>query len=281
MIAEAAAAGSAATWGAADFSGGKASQQADARAVVVVSQASSLLLLLACLAFTAQTWPAASDLGWGFTAGLVGAFGLILLYRALSAGAMSVVAPVTAMTAALLPLGVGLLWDRMPGRIALAGAGCAVAAIGLVSLGSPSALTRVSAGVVGLSLAAGTAFGLFFALLEPVSGDAGLWPLVGVRAASLLVAGVLVWRARVALRLTGRPLRWALAGGVLDMTANALYLAAAYNGLLSVVAPIASLYPASTVALALLIDHERVSPAQILGLGLAATALVLVSLGTA
>jgi uncharacterized membrane protein len=64
------------------------------------------------------------------------------------------------------------------------------------------------------------------------------------------------------------------------MTANGLFLTATYTGLLSVVAPIASLYPASTVILALLVDREPVRPAQAAGLCLAATALVLVNLDT-
>lgn len=280
MIAEVAAAGSAVTWGAADFCCGKASQRVDASVVVVVSQLASLPLLAVWLAVTARTWPAASDLGWGFAGGLVGAFGLVLLYRVLAAGVMSAIAPVPAVTAAVLPLGVGLAFDRTPGHAALAGVGCAVLAIGLVSLGASDERARVSRRVVSMSLVAGAAFGTFFTLLDQVHADAGLWPLISARAASLVVGGALAWRARLPLQVTGRPLRWAIAGGALDMTASGLYLTATYTGLLSVVAPIASLYPASTVALALLVDREHVRPAQAAGLGLAATALVLVHLGT-
>ena len=65
----------------------------------------------------------------------------------------------------------------------------------------------------------------------------------------------------------------------MDMTANVLYLGAVRRGLLSVVAVISSLYPASTVAMAFAIDRERVTRTQAVGLGLAAVALVLVSLG--
>jgi uncharacterized membrane protein len=72
-------------------------------------------------------------------------------------------------------------------------------------------------------------------------------------------------------------LRLTVTAGVFDITANALYLLAAQRGLLSVVAPIAALYPASTVLLALLVDRERLRPIQLAGLGLAATALVLVA----
>jgi len=45
---------------------------------------------------------------------------------------------------------------------------------------------------------------------------------------------------------------------------------------LSVVAVVVSLYPASTIALAVAVDRERVAPTQIAGMVLAGVALVLV-----
>ena len=61
------------------------------------------------------------------------------------------------------------------------------------------------------------------------------------------------------------------------MTANALYLLATRGGDLSVVAPIAALYPVTTVILALIIEHERLRGIQVAGLSFAVAALVLVS----
>jgi drug/metabolite transporter (DMT)-like permease len=78
-----------------------------------------------------------------------------------------------------------------------------------------------------------------------------------------------------------RLLGLAVVAGVLDMTANGLYLEATRHGLLSLVAVISSLYPASTVALAFVIDRERVNRWQVLGMALAAVSLVLVTLGKA
>jgi uncharacterized membrane protein len=77
------------------------------------------------------------------------------------------------------------------------------------------------------------------------------------------------------LRLPRRFLGWVALAGCGDIAANALYLLAARGGLLSVVAPISALYPVSTVLLAITLDRERVRPGQLVGLGLAATALVL------
>ena len=65
--------------------------------------------------------------------------------------------------------------------------------------------------------------------------------------------------------------------GPFDMTSNTLFLLASRTGDLSVVAPLASLYPVTTVILALVVDRERLRPVQVLGLALAVAALLLVS----
>jgi drug/metabolite transporter (DMT)-like permease len=269
------AATSAAVWGTGDFSGGRASRRADALAVTVVSQVASLPVLAVCLAFVGGT-PTVAGLTWGALAGVAGFVGIVLLYRGLAQGAMALFAPVTAVTAAVVPLAVGLILDRTPSPLALTGAVCAVLAIGLVSLSGGG--TRINPRLVGLALASGLMFGVFFTLLGRAGGvSAGLWPVVGVRIGSVGVGLLAVARRRTSLRLTGSALRWSLIAGPLDILANVLYALAAARGELSVVAPISALYPVSTVLLALSINRERLRPVQFAGLGLAATALVLVA----
>jgi drug/metabolite transporter (DMT)-like permease len=170
---------------------------------------------------------------------------------------------------------VGLAIDRNPGLLALGGAGCALVAIALVSLGPSGGRGATSAGLIGLALSSGAMFGLFFALLGQASPDAGMWPLVGVRAGSIGVGLLAIARTGGSLRLPRPVLRWTALAGPLDVAANAFYLAAAGRGALVVVAPIASLYPASTVLFALAVDRERLRALQLAGLGLAAAALVL------
>jgi drug/metabolite transporter (DMT)-like permease len=264
----------------------------------VASQVVSLpLLALALVVFGGDLYT--SDLLWGAGAGAAGLVGLVLLYRGLSTGAMAIVAPITAVTGAVVPMIVGLLTERMPSPVSLAGAACAVVAIALVSIGPPNGSAgsgsgtggadvrardqrggsaQSGTGVVLLALGSGAAFGLFFALLAQTNGTAGVWPLAAARAMS-------VGLGLVAVALTGASLRsvrpvsvWVVAAGVGDITANWLYLLAVADGLLTVIAPIAALYPVSTVLLALTVDREHVRPAQIAGLGLAAAALVLTAI---
>ena len=267
---------SALAFGTADFSGGKASRWADPIAVTVVSQMLSLPLLVALVLVVPGT-PSALDLGWGLLAGVAGAGGVMLLYRALATGVMAVVAPVTAITAAIVPIVAGLVLAHSPGAVALGGAGLAVVAIGLVSLGERGAARRVSGRVLAMALAAGLLFGVFFALLGQADESAGMWPVLAVRVSSVAFGLALAARIGTRLRLGRRVLGWAAAAGLLDSAANALFLAAAGRGHLSVVAAIASLYPASTVLLALAVDRERLRPVQLAGLGFAAAALVLSS----
>jgi drug/metabolite transporter (DMT)-like permease len=270
---------SALIWGAGDFCGGKATQRARALPVTVVAQLAGLPVVVLGLVLISATSPRPSDLGWGALAGVAGFVGLVLLYRGLAAGAMAIFAPVTAVTAAVVPLGAGLVLGESPGTLALIGVCCAIIAIGLMSVqvAASGRQAVVTPRLILLALAAGTMFGVFFILLGRAGDNAGMWPVLGVRVGSITLGLLLVARQRVSLRLDRPVLRWTVTAGVFDITANALYLLAAQRGLLSVVAPVAALYPASTVLLAFLVDRERLRPVQLAGLGLAVTALVLVA----
>jgi drug/metabolite transporter (DMT)-like permease len=263
-------------WGTADFCGGKASQRAPALAVSVLSKIAGLPVLALGLVLTGGT-PTRTDFGWGALAGLFGMAGVILLYRGLAAGAMTIVAPVTAVTSALVPFLIGIALDGAPRPAAMIGAACAIGAIALVSTGSGGGRKPIGASVVGLALAAGAGFGLFMTLLSRTHADAGLWPLTTAQLAALGLGWLLLRRTRTTSWPTGVTLRWTVAAGALDFGANIAYLLAAGSGALSIVAPIASLYPATTVLLALAVDRERIRPLQLAGLGLAAAALVLVA----
>lgn len=261
-------------WGMSDFCGGKGAQRAHPLAVTVMSQIVSLPVLGVGLLLVAGT-PRLADLGWGVIGGIAGLIGIVLLYRGLSAGAMSVVSPVTAVTAAVVPLGVGLVLDGALSAVALAGTLCAVVAIALISAapgGTPGAVTR---GLLGLALTAGAMFGIFFVILGQASADSGLWVMVGIRLSSIPLGLLVALHTGTPLRLSRPTLTWAALAGTLDLAGNMFFLLAAAQGHLSVVAVLASLYPTSTVLLALAVDKERVRVMQVAGLGLAATALVM------
>ncbi len=269
-------------WGIGDFAGGKATQGAAALPVAWLSKLVSVPLLAVYVALTWTSIPLGS-LAWGGLGGAVGMVGMMLFYRALSAGAMTVVAPVTAVTSAAIPVVVGLVSGERPTTLRLVGVSCALVAIALVSLAPPrpGQLSVVTGRLLGLAVASGVSFALFFIFLDQAGeaggGRAGMWPIAASQTAALLVGAALLGIIRPGGWPRGVSLRWTLVAGPFDMTANAIYLLATRQGDLSLVAPLAALYPVTTVILALLIDHERVRTIQVVGLVLALTALVLVS----
>ena len=269
-------------WGIGDFAGGKATQRAGALLVVWVSKLVSLpLLAIYLIAMYVPITPI--GLTWGAMAGVAGLVGLVLFYRALSAGAMTIVAPVTGVTSAAIPVVVGLVWGERPSGARLLGIGCALLAIALVSITpNPSGRPQVvSWRLIVVALGSGAGFGLFFILLavanEAAGGSVGLWPIAGSQLSALIIGGLLILMVRPGPWPRGVGLRFTMVAGPCDMTANALFLLAARTGDLSIVAPLAALYPVTTVILALVIDHERLRGVQIAGLAFAVAALVLVS----
>jgi drug/metabolite transporter (DMT)-like permease len=266
-------------YGTADFAGGMASRRNDGVVVTVLSQLMGCVALAVALAVWPDVTVTASDLGWGALAGAGGGVGLMFFYPALGIGPMSVVAPTTAVCSAAVPLAVGLLAGDRPPTLALVGVLVALPAIVLVAreLGSHGrALPRT----VLMSVAAGCGFGLFFIGMGQASRHAGMWPLVGARAASIGLVGAACVVTRRPFRLATGTARTVAVAGVLDLTANALYLLAATRGLLSIVSVLGSLYPASTVVLAVIVLKERLSAAQLAGVALAATAVALIATGS-
>jgi drug/metabolite transporter (DMT)-like permease len=270
---------SAAVYGAADFLGGLASRKSSVFGVVALSQVVGLAALLALLPWLGGPVDG-TDLAWGVAAGVAGASALVLFFRTLARGVMSVIAPVTAVTSAAVPVLVGLLGGNRIGLSAAAGIALALASVVLVSAeGGLSALRAARPASLAPALAAGTAFGFFFVLLDRTSEDAGVTPLVAARMASLALVVVLALATRQSLRVTRPALPLVALSGVGDMTANALFLLATQQeGQLAIIGILASLYPVSTVMLAQVLLRERLAGAQVAGLGTAVAAIVLITL---
>ena len=270
--------GSALIYGAADFCGGVASRRATAFAVVALSQAAGLVGVLALLPILGGD-PTAADLGWGAAAGLAVAGGLVLFYRGLAVGVMSVVAPVTALTAAAVPVLGGLaLGERLP-PWAVVGIVLALVAVILVAAegGLPTLRAARTAGLLP-ALAAGVGFGVFFVLLDRTRPESTLWPLVASRSVSGLLVVLLALATRASLRVPGRTAGLIVLAGCLDMAANTLFLLATQQGQLAITGVLASLYPVSTVVLAQSLLRERLGRAQLAGLAAAIAAVVLITL---
>src|SRR5687768_6120142 len=108
-------------YGAGDFLGGLASRRSTAYAVVVWSQFVGLIVLLGAVVVVGEPLPRLSDFGWGSIGGIGGGVGVVLLYRGLAVGRMSIVAPAAGVVAATVPVLVGLISGERPPPLALIG----------------------------------------------------------------------------------------------------------------------------------------------------------------
>jgi drug/metabolite transporter (DMT)-like permease len=279
--------GSAVLYGAADFTGGLTTRRAGTVPVVLVSQASGLVLLALMLPLLPPASPTRPDLLWGAAAGLTGGIGVALLYRALAIGTMAVVAPTTAVCAVAIPVVVSVLLGERPVPLAVAGISLGIVSIVLVSRQhsgaepaghSLGATRRLPAGV-GTALASGVAIGFFFLSLAQTRSAAGMWPILVARLVSVTLFGTLAIAGRHSVRMPAPLAGLVILAGAIDMLANALYLLAAWQGPLSIVVTLSSLYPASTVLLARVVLGERLNSWQVTGVGCALAAIVLIVSG--
>jgi len=267
----------AACYGAADFAGGLASRQRVAGFVATVGGVIGLVCLSVAALIVGADGFSAGDAGLSAVGGLAGSVGVLLLYYGLAEGHISIVSPLTAVCSAVLPLVVGLIQGERPGAVSMVGVGLALVAVAVISMDdghSSSSWSPHRSVVVGLL--AGVGFGLFFVILDAVDDGTGLWPVVVSRTAGVPLY-LFVWSRSGDPGLTPLPLL-AVAAGLLDSTANVAYLLATREGLLSLVAVVASLYPAGTVFLARVVLGERLGPQRLVGVVCALGAVALIAI---
>ncbi len=276
--------GAALAYGASDFLAGVWSRRTSFAAVALVAQVAALLVVAATAAATGHRTPTATALGWGAASGVGAGLGTLFLYRGLGRGRMGVVAPLSALGAAVLPAALGLALGERPPLPVLLGIACALPAIALVSTPprAPESKPVPGSGGQGAGLldglVAGACFALLFICLERAGHAGGLWPVVAGQASSLvLLLGAVTIRGTRA-RISPAALAGSALVGALGGLAGMSYALATGPQRLAVVAVLTSLYPAVTVALARVGLGERVGRVQALGLGLAAAAVTLVVL---
>ena len=271
---------SAALYGTGDFFGGMAAKRLSIWVVVPVSGLFGLLTACAATAVLSPGVPLRSDLELGALAGIVGGGAIACLYRGLAIARMSVVAPITAVVAAVVPVVYGIAIGERPALGAFIGIVLALVAVALVSASAQEDVSGkpepASAGLA-LALAAGLGFGLLYVILARTSH--AMWPLVAARTTSTLAVGTLA----IVTRRFGSP-RPALGStamsGVFDMFGNVLYLLALRHTLVAIAAVVTSLYPASTVLLARLVLRERLTSVQWMGVACAGAGIVLIGVSS-
>jgi drug/metabolite transporter (DMT)-like permease len=303
-------------YGGSDYAAGLAARRASVVRVTVLVEATSVVLLACVVPFLGSRAPDLASVLWGAGAGVCGVAGAMALYLGFRAAAFSVASSVSAVGTAAFSVLAGLVLGERPGALSLAGICFALPAIVAVSApagqrgppdeagapgqhgqgpvtkergleppgGSrgvaPPGQHRHAAGV-GLGLAAGAGFGLFFIGLNRAGSVSDLWPIVVAQVAALItVTGFAAATRQLGLPQAGaRGL--AMLTGFIGAAGTFAFFLATHRGLLAVTAVITSLYPAGTILLARALSGERLTALRIIGLSLAAASVGLIAAGGA
>ena len=278
--------GSGLIYGVSDYVGGRASRRWRPIVVTLTAELALLCVTLVAVPAIEATGPSQRAVWWGVVGGIAGSLGVLGLYLSLSKGNMTVVAPVTGVVAAVVPVLVGLALGERPGL--LAGVGIMLALVAVLLVGGVvdglfgAGHVSVSPATIATAAAVGAAFGMLFVAYSR-TGDSGLWPLLTARAGAtplLLLAFVWWRRSDPGVAMSRGVLLPGVAIGLMVGAANGLYLVATRRGLLSLVAVLVALYPASTVALATVLDGERATRWQLVGMALAGLAVAFITVGS-
>jgi drug/metabolite transporter (DMT)-like permease len=268
---------SAATWGAADFLGGLGSKRTSPYRILFLAEIAGFIPFVVLAILLREPVPSAADLLLGAGSSLLGLTGLLLLYRALATGQMTIAAPVSALFAALIPVIFGFVALGTPSPATLAGFGLAFAAVWLISQTELSNW-HLSLRDLSLPLLSGLFFGTYFLVIHRATLHAFFWPLAAARFAGVVAFGLYAFIARQPALPPREVWGLCVVNGVLDIGGNAFYVLAAQTGRIDVAAVLGALYPASTVLLAWIFLQERITWLQGLGVLLAFGAIVLFTL---
>ncbi len=236
-----------------------------------------MLVALGMAIASGETAPLPADLAWSVVGGLTGGIGITALYHGLAVGRMGIVAPVTGVIAALIPVVAGIVVEGVPDRLVVVGIGLAIAAVVLVSRvrdegSGPSGL--------GFALVAGVTIGAFSVAAAQLSDGHAFGPLVMIRATEALMVAAVVVATRSAWRPERRLVFPIAAVGVLDMIGNGAFILAVQSGALAVAAVLSSLYPVTTVILAAVVLRDRVTRVHAIGIALAVAAIACIAIGS-
>ena len=224
-----------------------------------------------------EPFPGPTTFGLAVVAGLFAVAGILGLYTGLAVGRMGVVAPVTGVIAAILPVIVGFATKGSPGPAVTVGIVLALVAVVLVSRSDDPSGRRSG---IEYGLLGGVGLGLFNVAIGAFPEHLVAWPLGIIKLAALIPIAAIVVLGRRPWRIPRAVMPIVLLGAFTDLAGNGFYILATQAGRLDVAATLSSLYPVTTVILAVVILREHVSRTHLVGIVLAAIAIALIAGGS-
>jgi drug/metabolite transporter (DMT)-like permease len=267
--------GASLTWGVADFFGPLKARALGALRVLVYVEIGGLVVIALIVAIRGKG-PAGPDTLLAIPAAISGTLGLFAYYQGMAVGAMSIVAPIAGISAAV-PVVFGIATGDRPSLWQWLGIAAALSGVFLASR-EPGRGSKVAAGV-GLALLAAIGFGGYFPAMHAAGNADYWWASLIFRTTStfVILAAVAIRRPSLAIRPIQIPVLVLI--GIGDMLGNLLFAAASTSGLVSITSVLASLYPIVTVVLARFVLKERVARSQEAGIALTLAGVALISAG--
>lgn len=242
------------------------------RTAVGVSAALSPLLLLV----VDSRWIARDTLV-GAIAGLAMITGLMLLYRGYAVARMGIVAPLSSVLLASVPVVWDLIHGVTPSGWASVGMLLGMVALVLTSYTPGGAGSARQGAVLGVS--SGIAFGVAFTLMGEVSSESGLSPVIAQRLAGFALLVVIGVVRREAFVASGIGRRRAVIAGVLGLLAIGALQMAFQRGETGPVSVASSQFATVAVMLSVTFNGERMRWWQGFGVATTAVAVALIAAG--
>jgi drug/metabolite transporter (DMT)-like permease len=268
---------SALSWGTGDFAGGLAARKVGPYRAVMFAEAIGLGAILIVLPFFPEAFPDMHSILWSAAAGIVGTVGLLAFFEAMRRGRLSVVAPLSALLGAVVPVVAGIFVDGLPKLIVFLAFGLALVAIVLISREKVPEDAGKTAPYLHIPLLSGIAFGFYFVIMHEASQDYFWGPLVVARSTGMLSIAAYLLIIRGDFSVPSGSWHLLAVNGIFDVGGNAFYILAGQAGRMDVSAVLGSLYPGMTVFLAWLLLKEKLQLSQWAGILLAFIAIALIT----
>lgn len=278
MIASLLGLASAISWGTGDFIGGVASRRIGAYRTVIFVQVFGLIFILFAVPFVGEPFPDSHVIKWSIAAGVLGTTGFLAFYEAMRRGPLSVIAPLSALVGAIIPVTVGIITEGLPSIGVFFSFALAFIAILLVSREKAEEDENAKKKkYIPLTVFAGIGFGFYFVLIHEASQNLVLGPIIISRTAGTIAVIAYLLLQKGSLRTEVKHFPILIFSAILDLGGNVFYILAGQIGRLDMSAVLGSLYPGMTVFLAWLILKEKLQTSQWIGIILALIAIILMT----
>ena len=260
-------------WGTSDFLGGYASRNANAVLVTTITNGCGLLAIITVAMLSGSPAPGLANVSWALAGGALGGSALALFYRALAAGNMGLIAPISAILAAAIPAVFGIFVEGVPHRVQLAGFVLAALGIWLISRSDQAGRPQG----IGLAVIAGIGFAGFYICARQAGTGSALWLAASSRVAAFVCTATWALATKSFHPAQPASLRWGMVAGLIDVSGSVLFFRSLQTGRLDTAVVLASLYPVITVVLARIVLKEQFTRWKIAGMVAALAAVPLIA----